>query len=380
MRITGLETVVVQVNQRGDWVFVLVHTDEGITGLGEASQSGNDALCLHTLEQIAARVVGQDPLRVGAIWQSLDRKSAGRVEHTALSGLEQALWDVMGQRLGAPIHTLFGGQLRDRVRLYANINRHVRDRSPEGFARAAAQAAAEGFTAIKLAPFDELRGREHVRTGPNAAWRRGVERVRAVRQAVGDAVEVLIDCHGRMEASEAILVAQELEDVNLFWYEEPVPHLYLNELERVTASVVAPTASAESVYGMEGFRPFLTRPIVDIIMPDVKHCGGLAEIKRIAGAARMRQLPVAPHNPSGPVAAAASAQVMSTEREFLILEFAWGEAEWRADLLEPAERIEDGYLVLPEGPGLGHHLNASTVDAHRAEDPRRRDVGSLAFF
>jgi galactonate dehydratase len=168
--------------------------------------------------------------------------------------------------------------------------------------------------------------------------------------------------------------------VNLFWYEEPVPHLYLDELERVTASVAAPTASAESVYGMEGFRPFLTRPIVDVIMPDVKHCGGLAEIKRIAGAARMRQLPVAPHNPSGPVAAAASAQVMSTERDFLILEFAWGEAEWRADLLEPAERIEDGYLVLPEGPGLGHRLNASMVDAHRAEDPRRRDVGSLAFF
>jgi galactonate dehydratase len=380
MRITGLETVVVQVNQRGDWVFVLVHTDEGITGLGEASQSGNDALCLYALEQMAARVVGQDPLRVEAIWQSLDRKSAGRVEHTALSGLEQALWDVVGQHLGAPIRTLFGGQLRDRVRLYANINRHVRDRSPEGFARAAAQAAAEGFTAIKLAPFDELRGREHVRTGPNAAWRRGVERVRAVRQAVGDAVEVLIDCHGRMEASEAILVAKELEDVNLFWYEEPVPHLYLDELERVTASVAAPTASAESVYGIEGFRPFLTRPIVDIIMPDVKHCGGLAEIKRIAGAARMRQLPVAPHNPSGPVAAAASAQVMSTERDFIILEFAWGEAEWRADLLEPAERIEDGYLVLPEGPGLGHRLNTSVVDAHRAEDPRRRDVGSMAFF
>ncbi|MBC7236319.1 MAG: mandelate racemase/muconate lactonizing enzyme family protein [Chloroflexi bacterium] len=380
MRITEIEPIVVRVNHRGDWVFVHVHTDEGITGLGEASHSGNDALCLSAIEQMAARIRGRSPLQIEAIWQSLNNKSAGRVEHTALSGIEQALWDVLGQFLGTPIRTLLGGAVRDRIRLYANINRHVQERSPEGFARAAAQAVAQGFTAVKLAPFDELRNPDHIRTGPKAAWRTGVERVRAVRQAVGQEVEVLIDCHGRMEASEAIAVARELEDVNLFWYEEPVPHLYLDELARVTANVSVPTASAESVYGMEGFRPFLTRHIVDVIMPDVKHCGGLGEMKRIAGAARMSRLLVAPHNPSGPVAAAASAQAMSTERDFLILEYAWGEADWRAKLIEPAERIEGGYLFLPDGPGLGHRLNKDIVAAHRATDPRQRDAATLKIF
>lgn len=367
MKITNIAPVVIHVNHRGDWVFVRVYTDEGPIGLGEASHSGNDALLLCVLEQFKKRLVGQDPLRIEAIWNRLNNNNAGRVEHTALSGLEQALWDIMGQYLGVPIRTLFGGAVRERIRLYANINRHVTDRSPEGFALAAEQAVQEGFTAIKLAPFDELRGPDHVRTGPGAAWRRGVERVHAVRAAIGDEVELLVDCHGRMEASEAILVARQLEDCDLFWYEEPVPRIYIDELIRVTEAVSIPTASAESVYAVEGFAPFLTRPVVDVIMPDVKHDGGLLETKRIAGAARMRKMLVAPHSPSGPVSTAATAQVISTVTNFLILEFAWGEADWRAQLIQPAERIEDGYLLLPEGPGLGHQLNPQVVERFRVK-------------
>lgn len=364
MQITALEARVVHVNHRGNWVFVCLHTSEGITGLGEASHSMSDALALQVLSHYSERLVGEDPLRIEALWNRLHNKNAGRVEHTVLSAIEQALWDIMGQYLGVPIRTLLGGALRERIRLYANINRHVTDRSPESFARAAVQAVAEGFTAVKLAPFDELHASDHVRTGPKAAWQRGVERVRAVRQAIGDEVELLVDCHGRMEASEAILVARELESCCLFWYEEPVPHVHLDELERVTREVSIPTASAESVYAVEGFAPFLTRPIVDILMPDVKHDGGLLETKRIAGAARMNKRLIAPHNPAGPVSTAASAQVVSTLSNFLILEYAWGEADWRAQLLDPPERIEEGYLLLPKGPGLGHKLNEDVLRAH----------------
>ncbi|MFP3897537.1 MAG: mandelate racemase/muconate lactonizing enzyme family protein, partial [Anaerolineales bacterium] len=377
MRIEDLQPVVVHVNHRGDWVFVQIQTDEGIVGLGEASHSGNDALLLSVLEQYGERLVGRDPFQIEKIWQELNNKNAGRVEHTALSGIEQALWDVMGQALGVPLRTLFGGPVRERVRLYANINRHVTDRSAEGFARAAAQAVAEGFTAIKMAPFDELRPPDHVRTGPRAAWRPGVERVRAVREAIGREVELLIDCHGRMESSEAILVARELEDVNLFWYEEPIPHIYTDELERVTAAVSVPTASAESVYSVEGFAPFLCRPVVDVIMPDVKHDGGLLEMKRIAGAARMRRLLVAPHSPSGPVSTAATGQLVSTLTNFLILEYAWGEADWRANLLDPPERIEEGYLVLSDEPGLGHRLDPRGVEEHRVEVADDRDSSKV---
>ena len=364
MKITDVEPLIVHVNHRGDWVFVRVHTDENLTGLGEASHSGNDSLLLVVLEQFKKRLTGENPLKIEAIWNRLRRPDSGRVGNTALSAIEQALWDIMGQHLGVPIRTLFGGELRKRLRLYANINRHVIDRSPEGFARAALQAADEGFTAVKLAPFDELRSPDHIRTGPRAAWCSGVERVRAVRDAIGEDVELAVDCHGRMEASEAILVAEALADCNLFWYEEPVPHTFTDELMRVTRAVPMPTASAESVFALEGFRPFLTQPVVDVIMPDVKHDGGLLETKRIAGAARMSRMLVSPHNPASPVSTAATAQVMSTVTNFFILEYAWGEVDWRADLLEPAERIEDSYLILPEGIGLGHRLNHDVFERH----------------
>ena len=366
MKITEVEVLTVKVNHRGDWVFVVIHTDEGPSGVGEASHSGDDGLLNVAVAGMRPTLVGRDPLEINALWRKLVRSEAGRVAATALSAVEQALWDLAGQRAGLPIHALFGGAVRRRIRLYANVNRHVTDRSPEGFARAAAQAKDEGFTAVKLAPFDELRDPDHVRTGPRAAWAPRVERVAAVREAVGPGVDLAVDCHGRMETSEAIAVGRALERLDLLWYEEPVPRAFPGELAEVHAAVRIPIASAEGVFAMEGFAPFLTRRVVDILMPDVKHCGGLAELYAVAQAARMHRLLAAPHNPSGPVASAASAQIVSTLPNFLILEHAWGEVNWRAGLLSPPERIEDGHLLLPEGPGLGHTLNREVLERHRA--------------
>jgi len=373
MKITSVETVVVEVTERGDWVFVLVHTDAGITGLGEASHSLNDALLVSAVEVFADRIVGEDPLAIRKIRQALARTHGGRVTHTAASAIDQALWDIAGQHLGVPIHTLLGGPVRDRLRLYANINRHVRDRSPQGFASAARKAVDEGFTAVKLAPFDELRVPDHVRTGPKAAWRRGVARVRAVREAVGDEIDLAIDCHGRMEASEAIVVGRELADVDLLWYEEPVRHTFPDQLALISRSVPMPTASAESVFAVEGFRPFLLERVVDVLMPDVKHCGGISELQAIAQAARLKQLLVAPHNPSGPVATVATAHAVCTIPNFMILEYAWGEVDWRAELISPAEPIQDGYLTLSDAPGLGYTLNWDLVEARRRARPTTRD-------
>lgn len=373
IKITCIEPIVVRVNHRGDWVFLLVHTDAGITGLGEASHSGNDALLLATVDAFAGRLVGQCPFAVQQLRQAMWCVDGGRISHTALSGIEQALWDIIGQWLGVPIHALFGGAVRDRLRLYANINRHVTDRTPEGFARAAKQAVLQGFSAIKLAPFDEVRERAHVRTGPRAAWRPGVARVQAVRAAIGDEIGLAVDCHGRMEPSEAILAGRALADCSLLWFEEPVPHRFAGELSRVSQNVPMPTASAESVFGIEGFRPFLTSHVVDVIMPDVKHDGGLLETRAIADAARMSQLLVAPHNPSGPVGTVATGHIVATIPNFLILEYAWGEADWRASLLTPAEPISDGYLCLSDGPGLGHRLSPAVVEQHRLTAARSVD-------
>lgn len=373
MQITDIEPVVIHVNHRGDWIFILVHTDQGITGVGEASHSSNDALLLDLLSHVKAQLIGQSASNVHLLWQKVASLKLGRVGETLLSGIEMAMWDAYGQQAGQPIHALLGGALRNRIRLYANINRHVRDRSPEGFAAAAAQAVDEGFTAIKLAPFDELRPRDHIRTGPKATWRAGVARVRAVRKAIGDEVELAIDCHSRMEQSEAIIVGQELADCNLFWYEEPVHHSMHRELAAVTQAVPQTTASAESIFGVEGFRPFLERHLVDVLMPDVKHVGGIQETKNVAEAARASGLLVAPHNPSGPVASMASGHVCATLRNFYILEYAWGEVDWRAQLLAPAERIEDGYLIVSDEPGLGHHLNPELVAQHRVAQASSAD-------
>lgn len=377
MIITDVEPCIVEVNARGDWVFVLVRTDTGITGLGEASHSGNDALLVAVLGQFKARLTGEDSLRIESIWHSLNRPNAGRVWQTALSGLEQALWDIMGQYLGVPIRTLFGGAGRESLRMYANINRHVTERTPEGFARAAQLACECGYSALKLAPFDEVCTADRVRAGPCAAWRPGVDRVRAVREAVGEKVELAVDCHGRLEPSEAILVGQALADCHLLWLEDPVPDGHPDDMAYIGRALSMAIASGESLFALEGFRPFLLSRVVDILMPDVKHDGGLKETKHIAEAARMSGLLVAPHNPSGPVATAATAQAVSTVSNFLILEYAWGEVDWRAELLEPPERIVDGALVLPEGAGLGHRLNERVLLAHRKELPSSADFSRV---
>lgn len=365
MRITQIEPVRVHVNHRGDWVFIQVHTDEDVTGLGEASHSGNDDLLLAVLAAFEERMRGEDPRRINALRALATVGDLGRIQRTAWSGLEQALWDIVGQSLGVPIHHLFGGALRDRIRLYANINRHVTTRTAEGFAIAASEAVAQGFSAIKLAPFDEVVGSERVRTGGAAAWQAGAHRVRAVREAIGSDVELMVDCHGRFNSAEAMAVASELADVALLWLEEPVPADQVDALAEITAALPVATASGETLFGVQGFAPFLCRRVVDVLMPDVKHDGGLFDTRAVAEAARMHGLLIAPHNPSGPVATAATAQVGSTLRNLMFVEYAWGEVDWRAELLDPPERIEDGHLILPAGPGIGHRLNFDVVKAHR---------------
>lgn len=379
MRITDIEPVIIHVNNRGDWVFINIHTDEGISGLGEASHSLNDSLLISALHVMKQRMVGMSPFEIQKIWHQFAGMRGGRVTATALSGIEQALWDILGQVLQVPIHALFGHSVRNRIRLYANINRHVIDRSPQGFATAARQAVDEGFTAIKLAPFDELRAPDHIRTGPNAAWRMGVKRVEAVRSVIGEEIDLMVDCHGRMEPSEAIVVGKALATCDLMWYEEPVSHQYPDQLSYITRNVPMPTASVESIFRVEGMRDFLLRRVVDVLMPDVKHCGGLQEMVYIANAARLNRLLIAPHNPSGPVATVASAHVTSVIPNFLILEYAWGEVNWRTSLIEPSEPVVDGYLSISDAPGLGYRLNEDMVKKYQVLEPSTKDSTKVRF-
>ncbi|MBS04194.1 MAG: hypothetical protein CMQ24_16025 [Gammaproteobacteria bacterium] len=358
LAITSIQATILPVNHRGAWVFVEVRTDAGLTGLGEASHSGDDMALAALIDTFGERLAGDDPRQINRALAKLARADAGRIHNTALSAVEQALCDVTAQAFGVPLRDLFGGATDAApIPLYANINRGVTDRSPRGFAEAAKAAAQAGFEAIKLAPFDEVHGARRVRTGGKAAWRDGVARVIAVREAVGADVQVAVDCHSRFDLSEALQVAQAMGDLDLMWFEEAVDVSRIDELRAITRTVAIPTASCETLFGAPAFRPYLDQHVVDFIMPDVKHDGGLRETWLIAESARGTNVTVSPHNPAGPVATVASAQVMSASATTGLLEFPFGEVPWRADVLDPPESLDRGRVVLNDAPGLGHRLN-----------------------
>lgn len=373
MKITRILPIGVRVNHRGDWIFLQVETDEGLTGLGEASHSSNDALLYRFVATIEEMLVGTDPTNISSLRQRMKSQRAGRIGATAWSAVEQACQDIRGQALGVPLYALLGGAVHDNLRLYANINRHVVERTPASFARAAAAAVEEGFTAIKLAPFDEVSASTRSRTGQRAAWRPGVARVRAVREAVGHNVEVAVDCHSRFDVKEALTVARALEELDLFWLEEPVGVPDIAGLAAIRSRIHQPLATAESLFGAEAFHRVMAADAADVVMPDIKHAGGLQETLAIGEMATACHVGFAPHNPSGPLATVASGHVAACVAGFRILEYAWGEATWRAELLDPPEDVRSGKLFLVDRPGLGYRLNADMVTRHSVMTPSRAD-------
>ena len=369
MKITSIETFVVDVTQRGNWIFVCLNTDGGITGIGEASHGGDDAQTLAAIREIEPLVIGHNPFNIEAFHQRCYRENEGRPFHTAVSGIEHALWDIVGKVLNTPVYNLLGGRCRDKIRLYANINRATWDRSPSGFARNAKAAVLEGFTAIKCAPFDDVSHRELARTNGNSDKMRkaieiGIERIRQVRATIGDEIDLLVDCHGRFTTNVAIQVAKELEDVKLFWFEMPIPSTDFDEIAKVKAEAPMPIAFGETLRTKSIFREALKKQAMDMLMPDVKHTGGILELKKISALAESAAIPIAPHNPSGPVATAASVQCMTSVPNFLILEYAWGEVPWRSKLIIEPEKITDGFIEVSSKPGLGIELNDEVVGEH----------------
>ena len=365
MKITGVTLDHVAVTRRGNWRFVRVHTDSGLTGLGEASQGSNDVAVAQAItQQITPQLTGQDPLDRVPLLQRLRGLGAHRTGATALSAVEQALWDLAGQALGQPVWRLLGGRLRPRVWVYANINRSTWERSPQGFAENARRAVAAGFRAVKLAAFDDVPRLDSPEAF--ATIQLGIERVLAVREAVGPDVQVLLDCHSHFTAAWAIRVARQLEPARLFWFEDPVPRDDLEGMVRVHDAIEQPLATGETLFGREPFWQLFTRHALDVAMPDVKHCGGIAELRTIAAMAEPAHVQIAPHNPSGPVAMAATVQAVAGLPSFSILEYAFGEVPWRESLIEPAEQIVDGWYAVPDAPGHGVRLNDAVVEEHRA--------------
>lgn len=361
MKIERIETHRVPVNRRGAWLFVVVHAEDGLSGVGEASQGGGGDRALAILDALAPQLVGLTISDIEAFHRRFYAQDEGRPYHTAVSAVEHALWDILGKSLGVPVHGLLGGRVRDGLRVYANINRATDDRTPEGFARNAGSAVSDGFTAIKLAPFDDLRPADMARRSLGPTTRVGVERVRAVRAEVGADVDVMVDCHSRFAPGVAVQVAREFDDLGLCWLEDPVPVTDLDGLRHVYDNTSMPIATGETIRTLAGFHALMNARATDYILPDVKHVGGILPLKKIAAMAEAANVQVAPHNPSGPVATAASAQCMATVPNCAILEYAWGEVDWRAALIQPREEIDGGMLRLSSEPGLGIELTGDAI-------------------
>jgi len=356
-RLKDIEVFQVPVNKRGGWVLVRLRTDQGVTGIADASH-GRDEITIRNLRTLFEQMKGRSFTDI----EYLRKIAAPIVERdktsgaTALGGLEQAMWDIAGQIFGVPVYALFGGKLRDSVRNYANINRSTFDRTPQGFAKWAEDAVKNGFDAIKLAPFDGFpkdpsKAEAHIQLGLDCA--------RAIRQAAGPKADILIDGHSNFTLERGLQLAREFEPLNLFWLEEVCRGI--PELARINQAAKMPTAGGESIFGLKGFYPYIAGGAVDIIMPDIKYCGGLLEMKKIAAMGEGAGLPVSPHGPASPVGNIAAAHVCVTLPNFLILEYGYGEVPWRRELIEPAEPITKGHITLNGGSGFGFTLNEKTI-------------------
>jgi len=356
----------VRATPRTVWLIVQLQTDGGISGLGEASDAfgfaSTTAAQGREMEQALATFVelmqGRSVLDIAhyrKVGEPLAR-ARGLLAATAFSAVEQALWDLAGQALGTPVHTLFGGTLRDSIPLYANINRATTERTPAGFAASAQKAVAEGYRALKAAPWDGY---------PQVTAAHGIACTKAIRAAVGPSVDVMVDVHSNFTVEEAVRVARQLEPDRLRWYEEPVAPEKVAETVAIARRIPQPIAGGEFLFGVRGFLPLCQQKAVAVIMPDVKHCGGLLSLTHIAAMAEAHGVSVAPHNPSGPVATVASLHATAGLRNCEILELQWGEVAWRGELLSPPEQIRGGQIEIPKRPGFGISWNEQLARKHR---------------
>jgi galactonate dehydratase len=363
LTIDRLEVFRVRVNRRGNWTIVRLNTSGGITGLGDASQSSSDDQTLAYLKQFSALLQGRSIFDI----EWLRKVTApvilqgGAPAAVAASALEQALWDIQGRAFGVPVYELFGGRIQDRIRIYANINRSTDERTPDGFARMAEKALAASFDAVKLAPFDEMpRGlTDHAQIEHSTQF--GIDCGHAVRQTIGPTRDLLIDAHSHFTLEQGLDLAQRLEPLHLYWLEEVTPAKPLENLAAINKAATMPTSGGESIHGVTGFFPYIKAEAVDIVMPDVKVCGGMLELKKIAALAEGAGLITSPHGPASPIGNVSAAHVIATIPNFNILEFSFGEVPWRAELIDPPELVTNSALALSNRPGLGIQLNEKTA-------------------
>jgi len=351
MRITNIETLFVD-----RYLFVKVHTDEGVTGLGESGAWGYLEASAAAVETFKRYLIGQDPLRIEHHWQYLYRWShfRGAAIMGALSAIDIALWDIAGKRLGVPCYQLLGGKCRDKARVYY----HVLGETKEDLIRGCVEAKHQGFTAVgHLTPFlDESRDTPYFATH-SAKMNDAIDTVRRYREAVGDAVDLCIEIHRQLTPAEAIVLARGIEPYRPYFYEDPILPDNFDAMALVAQNIHIPIATGERIHTIYEFEMLLHRGAVQYVRPDVCLAGGLTHSKKIAALAEAHHVGVVPHNPLSPVSTAACVQLAACIPNFALQEYPIGEGEPpKNEIVRSPLKLENGYLIVPNVPGLGVEL------------------------
>ncbi len=364
LKVARLETFLVKPR----WLFLKIHTNAGIVGLGEPVTEGRALTCQTAVKEIEPYLVGKDPRRVVHHWQAIYRHAfyrGGPVLTSALSGIDQALWDIKGKALGVPVYELLGGPTRDRVRVYAHA------RTPETIR----ERLKQGFTAFKTGPA-KRRPSRYVETPAEVGY--AAEKFAELRELVGDNVDIGVDFHGAISPATAKLLIKALEPYHPMFIEEPVNAQNHDVMAEIARGTHLPIATGERVFTKWGFREVLEKGAATILQPDLCHAGGITECRLIAGMAEAYYAAIAPHNPLGPISLAAGVQLAASIPNFMIQE----QVSLGEGYLKEPFRVRDGYLNLPAGPGLGIELDEDALAdkiGHdwRNPEPYDADDGSV---
>ncbi len=344
LKITKLETFLVKPR----WLFLKVHTDAGLVGLGEPITEGRAKTCAEAVKEIEPYLVGKDPRQVVHHWQAIYRHAfyrGGPILTSALSGIDMALWDIKGKALGVPVYELLGGPTRRRVRVYAHA----------GTVSAMKQQKQRGFTAFKTGPARRRRYPRYIET--RAEVRYAAEKFGELRDAMGDDVDIAIDFHGAISPALAKLLIKALEPYQPMFVEEPCQAQNHDIMAEIARGTHLPIATGERVFTKWGFREVLEEKAATVLQPDLCHAGGITEVRLIAGMAEAYYASIAPHNPLGPISLAAGVQLAASIPNFLCQE----QVSLGDGYLRRPFSVRDGYLDLPTGPGLGIELDDDAV-------------------
>jgi galactonate dehydratase len=359
IRITKLELIKVKPR----WLFLKVHTDEGIVGWGEPVTEGRADTCAQAIREIEPYLLGKDARQVVHHWQAIYRHAfyrGGPILTSALSGIDQALWDIKGKALGVPVYELLGGPTRKKIRVYAHAG------TPEAMKKARDQ----GFTAFKTGPWKHRPARF---VEDRAFVHRVGEKFAELRETVGDEADIGIDFHGAISPPTAKLLIKQLEPYQPMFVEEPVNCQYVDALADIARGTFLPIATGERVFTKWGFREILEKGAAVILQPDLCHAGGITEVRLIAGMAEAYYAAIAPHNPLGPISLAAGLQIAASIPNFLCQEqVSLGEGYLKKPFV-----VKNGYVDLPTGPGLGIEIDEEKLaeqTGHEWRNPESYDI------